>query len=1042
MTLSEIAIRRPVFAWMLMSALIIFGAITFNRLGISFFPDIEAQSINISVTWPGAAPEVMETEIVDRLEQALVSVVGVKEINSSIRQSIANITLELYPGTNADAAILEVQSGVSRVRLPDQADNPIITRNSPSDNPIMWIGVNSDSMSLAELIAYADLNLRDQFQTLPGVGEIILSGFSERNLRVWIDRNKLEQYELTALDVQRALESEHIEVAAGYLENPQQEINLRVMGEGLSPESVGEILITQRGGRPIYNTTIRLRDVARIEDDLNDIRRVSKIGLDKTIYTQKYGAQLKPGEHVVGFRGIGLGIRKLPGANAVAVSDRVKQRVEEIRKRLPPSINMQVNFDQSVFTREAVHETEFTLILAAILTSLVCWIFLGSWTSTLNVIMAIPTSVLGTFIIMYFSGFTLNFFTLLALSLSIGVVVDDAIMVLENIVRHKEMGKSSWRAALDGAREITFPALAATFSIVAIFFPLAFTTGIVGEFLFQFAVTFSAAVLLSYVEAITLTPMRCSQFLQVGRVNFLTRGVDALIHWLSARYVEALRIAIAHRWKVLAGCAALFFISLQILSWVPKEFAPAQDQSIIFVRFQTPVGSSLEFTVGKMEEVEAYLKRREDTLRYFIAVGGFGGGEVNTGIAFVTLVPPSQRKLRQQAIIEEYRRDLNRIEDLFVQPVDLSRGGFTSGARDLPIQFSLQGPSHDTLKKISDQFIEMMKRERIAVDIDTDFKLGQPEWHIIPNRVEAARRGVTMEALGRTLNVAVGGVRAGKFTNDARRYDVRVKVEDKQRQTLEDVLSLKVRNLYGELVAVRDVVTVEKRDSFQVITRRNRERAIQISANNAPGITQAEALARVQNYAKEVLPPGYRLVLSDNAQAFKEAFADLSFTLFLGVVVAYMVLASQFNSFVHPFTILLTLPFSVSGAFGAMFVTGQTFNIYSFIGLILLMGIVKKNGILLVEFTNLSRTRDGLGLEESILRAGAVRLRPIVMTSFTTIVAALPAALAWGPGAESRVPMAVTVIGGVLVSTLFTLFVVPCAYRVLAWSERFKPRTE
>jgi HAE1 family hydrophobic/amphiphilic exporter-1 len=535
--------------------------------------------------------------------------------------------------------------------------------------------------------------------------------------------------------------------------------------------------------------------------------------------------------------------------------------------------------------------------------------------------------------------------------------------------------------------------------------------------------------------------MRCSQFLQVGRVNFLTQGIDRGIHWVTEAYVKALRGALRYPKTVLLCAILIFFASLKILSWVPKEFSPAQDQSIIFVRFQTPVGSSLEFTQKKMEEVERYLKGRSDTLRYFIAVGGFGGGEVNTGIAFVTLVPPSERPLRQQAIIEEYRRDLRKIEQLFAQPVDLSRGGFTGGGRDLPIQFSLQGPNYDVLKDVSEQLMELMRAEGLAVDIDTDFKLGQPEWHIIPDRAAAARRGVTMDALVRTLSVAVGGTRAGKFTNDARRYDVRVKLEQEQRKELEDVISLQVRNLYGELVAVRDVVRVEEKDSLQLITRRNRERSIRISANNAPGVSQNDALAIIQKKAAQLLPSGYRMVLSDNAQAFKEAFSDLGFTLILGVVIAYMVLASQFNSFVHPLTILLTLPFSVSGAFAALHLSGQSFNIYSFIGLILLMGIVKKNGILLVEFTNVTRIRDGMGLEDAILRAGAVRLRPIVMTSFTTIVAALPAALALGPGAESRIPMAVTVIGGVVISTIFTLFVVPCAYRVMAWSERFRPPT-
>ncbi|PAW75791.1 MAG: hypothetical protein B9S32_17175 [Verrucomicrobia bacterium Tous-C9LFEB] len=1015
MTLAEISVKRPVFAWMLMSALIIFGAICFARLGVSLLPDVEVPSVLVQVQWPGAAPEVMETEIVDQMEQALVNVSGIKNLNSTIYQGVAQIALEFYPGRNADAALLEVQSNIGRVRLPLEVDNPLILKVNPSDQEIMWLGVSSTDRSLLDLTVYAERYLRDKFQVLPGVGQLILSGFAERNLRVWVDHDKLSEYDLTILDVQNALRTQHIEQAAGIIENRKQEINVRLMGEGVSPDAVGEILIKQRGSQPIYNSSIRIRDVAKVEDGLNDVRSISKID---------------------GTRGGGIGFRKQRGANSIEVADMVKKTLADLRTTLPKDVTIQINYDESKFTTEAVDETEFTLILSAVLTALVCWLFLGSLSSTFNVVMSIPTSVLGTFIILYFLGFTLNIFTLLALSLAIGVVVDDAIMVLENIVRHMEMGKSREQAAIEGTEEITGPALASTLAVMAVFLPIAFVSGVIGQFLFQFGITISAAVALSLVEALTLTPMRCASFLAIERTNRITRGVDQLMDWLTALYRRALPHCLHHRGWMLGGFVVAFALSLIIAGRVPGEFSPAQDQGTLMIRFETPVGSSLAYTEERLREAEKIIKERSETRTYFLAAGSFFDGNINNGIMFVDMKPKHDRKLSQQQVMEELRPELEKISDLKSFLIDLSKGG-PEGGMGFPLTFSLQGPNLDVLKKEATRLIDWMKTEKLAVDLNTDFKEGQPELRVYIDRVAASARGVTVESIAGTVTAAIGGVREGKFTNDDRRYDVRLRLMANERERVEDLNKLTVRNIYGEIVPIRDVIKTELVSSLQTIARRNRERSITIMGNPAPGVADNTALARIKQHAEQTLPQGYRLMPSQTAETNEKFGRDMGMALGLGILVAYMVLAAQFNSFSQPFLILLAMPFALSGAALGLFVFGQSWNLYSVIGLILLFGIVKKNSILLVEFTDKVRERDGLTPEEALQQACPIRLRPVLMTSFATMAAAVPPALAIGPGAETRVPMALTILCGSMVSMLSTLFIVPCAYSVLETSRRW-----
>lgn len=997
-----------------MLGLILFGAISLRSLGISQLPDVDFPVLSVSVTWEGAAPEVLESEIADRLEQAVISVEGIKDITSNIRQGQVTLSLEFNLDRNVDAALQEVQSAISRVKLPLDVDPPTITKSNPEDQPIIWLGISGDR-SLWDITRYVDLHIKDQFQILPGVGEILLGGYTDRNLRVWVDNTKLKGFELTVVDVKNALEHGNLETAAGRIENSQQELNLRVMGEGLTPAQVGDIVIDTRGGRPIFGgSKIHIRDIARVEDGLADIRRLSRVN---------------------GIGGLGLGIKKQRGANAVEIGQRVKARLAEIQKTLPEDMKIGINFDSTVFVKQSVEETEFTLFLSAIVTGLVCWLFLGSLGPTINILLSIPTSIVGSFTIIYAFGFTLNFFTILGLALAIGIVVDDAIMVLENIYRHKAMGKDRIRASLEGAEEIMFAAIAASVAVIAIFLPVAFMKGVIGKFFFQFGVTITAAVALSLLEAVTLTPMRCSQLLsddhKPGRFE---RFIDRTFHRLANLYQVLLGVTLRWRWLTVLVAIGLFGGSLLLLGRISKEFIPAQDQSMFLMRVQTPVGSSLEYTSERIKEIEKYLLGQPEVDRTYVAIGGFGGGDVNTGMVFVSMKPRAKRSVSQGEFMNATRSSLSQLPQLKVFLQDLSTRGFTA-QRGFPVEFNIRGSDWQALNDLSQKIIDKLKETGLVVDVDTDYRLGQPEIRVWPLRDAAAERGVSIQDITDTVSAAIGGIRVGKFTQDARRYDVRVQLESPERRAAEDIMALEVRNDHGEIVPLAQVAKIETVPTLQTITRRNRERSISVFANVAPGKSQSDALAAAERIGTESLPEGYRVVLGGGAQTFIESFQSLYFVLWLGVLVAYMVLASQFNSYIHPVTVLLALPFSLTGALAALYLTGQTINLYSMIGVILLMGIVKKNSILLVEFINHKRFEEKLPLDESILAACPIRLRPILMTSCATLAAALPPALAIGPGAESRIPMSITIIGGVLVSTVFTLFVVPCAYRIFAWKK-------
>jgi HAE1 family hydrophobic/amphiphilic exporter-1 len=1027
MTLSDLSIRRPVFAWMLMAALILFGGLAFLRMGVSQLPDVDFPVITISLSYVGSAPEVMEMDIVDVVENAIMTIQGVRDVQSASQNGSAMITVEFDLDRDIELAQQDVLSKIQSVQrlLPKNMDPPIVTKVNASDVPIAWMALSSPTIPLRDLNAYVRDYLKDQFTTIEGVGDVQLGGYLEPNLRVWIDNQKLNRYYLTADDIINTIQNQNIELPAGSVETSREQFNIRTLGEVGSVDKFNALHIITRGGQPNY-LPIRLGQVARVEEGLEDVQRIAR-------------ANNHPA--------VGLGVIKQRGSNEVEVARRVRTRLAEVQKNLPPGMELNLNFDNTHFIEQAVSELNLTLVLSAVLTGLVCWLFLGSISSTLNVWLAIPTSIIGTFLIIYFAGFTLNTFTVLALTLVIGVVVDDAIMMQENIVRHQELGQNMMDAAVFGAREITFAAVAASLAIVAIFLPVAFMTGIIGRFFFQFGVTLSVAVMLSLLEAITLTPMRASQFVTLKlRSTAFGKWVERTLVRVKSLYGGLLKIALRFRWTVVIGSLIFFVLSFMSVRLLRTEFVPSQDMSAFLVQLKTPVGSSIYYTDEKFRQAEKFLSSRPEVDRTFLVIGGFTGGQVNTGFVFITMKDKGKRgidpqkghALSQQEFMDLCRSTFSRIPDVQVVIQDFSARGFSS-SRGFPIQFTVQGPDFDKLAQYAQQMMTALNKTGLVSDLDTDYQAGQPEIRINPDRPRATARGVNVASIGNIISAMISGEVVGSYPKGAHRYDIRMKIETPESHTdyAELIKHLWVRNNRGELVPLSDVVAISQIRSLQVINRYNRERAITITANVAKGKSQPVVFDAINQIAKRVLPGGYHLVFSGSSQTFQESFASLFLALILGVFVSYMVLASQFNSFIDPVTVLIALPFSASGAFLGLLVAGQSMNIYSMIGLILLMGIVKKNSILLVDFTN-RRREQGLAVKDALLEACPIRLRPILMTSIAIIAGSLPPALGIGAGAETRVPMAVAVIGGVLVSTMLTLLVVPCVYSLFTRLESKK----
>ena len=1010
MNITDVSIRNPVFAWMLMASTMLFGIVAISRLGVSQYPDVDYPNISVSMSWPGSSPAAVERELLEPLEQAISQVEGVTSMQSKASAGSARITVVFDMSRNVDLALQDVQARVGSATrsLPKDVAPASVSKSNPDDQPILTIGVSGpfSRQVLADVAAY---QVQEKIQTVAGVGQITLTGYLARNIRIWLDASRLSEKGVVANDIINALRTEHVEVPGGSLETGGRTLNVRLLGEAVDLTEFRKIVVKRAAkaapgvSTPTTSAPVYLEDVADVEDGFEDATSIARLD----------GVPLQA-----------LGVLKQRGTNAVSVAKAVHDKVDEIQRSLPEGMKVEVLFDSTVFIEESVHELELELGMAVLLTAVVCWLFLGSLSSTINVVLAIPMSLLGTVAVIYFFGFTLNTFTLLGLSLAVGLVVDDAVMVMENIYRHAEMGKNRVQAAGDGTKEITFAALAATLAVIAIFLPVIFMNGVIGKFFFQFGVTLSVAVLLSYFEAITLAPARCAQILKASREDrsALGRFVDRGFGRLERFYAAVLLRALGHPLKVLTVVFAFVACTLALVRFIPTEFIPTQDQSRLMVRLQTEIGATPDAAAPLIARAEAKLKTHPEIKSMLSTLQG------SSGQITLTLVPPNERRLTAAQFSASIRRELQGIAGLRASIQDPSQQGFGS-SKSSPVDFTVRGSDWDSLVTSAEKIRTDLEASGFVTDLTSDYTLGGQELQIIPDRRRCTDLGVSIADLGTTVSALVGGNTVGKFSTGGRRLDIRMRLLSGQRTRPEDVSNIQIRTATGDLIPISMVVTQQEQPVLQTISRLDRERAIELTANVALGHSQAEAMAKVYELGT-ALPIGTRIVAGGQASQLEETTSGLAFAMLIGIAVAYMVLASQFNSFLHPATVLTILPLALSGAVLGLLAGGKTLNLFSMIGLLLLMGIVKKNSILLVEYANHIREHDGVDAFTAASRAGPLRLRPILMTTIATMMAAVPPVLGLGPGTETRSPMAAAVLGGLTVSTVLSLLVVPCIYVV------------
>ncbi len=1008
MSLSSYSIKRPVFAWILMFALIFFGGLSFFNMGINDNPDVDFPRIKVEYSYEGATPEVIEKDVIEEVESVLVSMEGIRYIGSTADRGNAAIEIEFEISRDIDFALQETQTLLGRVQgnLPEAVDPPVVTKQNAGEEPLMYVNLRSENLSDREMMILWRDFIRDRLTTVEGVAEIRALGYHEPLLRIDLDSKKLARYELTANDIVNSIQREHKELPAGNLEFEDSEKTLRIMGEATQVEDFENMVISRRGGAPNF-VDLRLKDVARVYEGIENLRRISRYN---------------------GIPAMGAAIQKQTGVNAVATADLVKDRIAEINKDLPPGTTLGVNFDRTNFIRESVNELIFTLLLSALLTSLICWIFLGSWSATFNILLAIPTAIIGTFIFINFFGFTLNNFSLLGLALSIGVVVDDAIIMLENIARYMQMGWDRVNASFKGAKEITFAVIATTAALVSIFIPITFLDSIEGRFFFEFAVTIAVAVSLSSLEALTLAPMRCSQFLKLEeRRTWFGKGFERFMNRLTDKYKRSLAWSLKRRWLPIGISILVFSISLYALKLIPKEFEPAQDRGVLFILFLAPDGSSLQYTSEKVREFEKIAKAHPGVDRMFFAVGGFGqGGQSNRGTGVTILKDRDQRTQSQFEVADDLRREIAKLEGVKIFVRDRF-GGVFSGRRGSPLEFTVNGPDPEKQKKYFALLQKEMMTTNMMVGVRSDDTLTLPEVHIVPNRKKAIARGVEVGEIADIVNATFGGRTVAQYTDRSRRFDIWVQLQPEDRQKRQNIENIFVRNNRDELVPLREVVDVIETQGPQQVFRQDRIRGLRVDSELVTGVILGDAIDKVREIADRVLPEDYFIRFTETPDS---KLAETLTIMILGLVIAYMVLAIQFNSFMDPFIVYLAIPFGLSGAFVGLLLGGQSLNVYSVIGILLTLGIVKKNSILLVEFTNQLRDQ-GYDLNEALLEACPTRLRPILMTTTATLAAAIPPALALGPGAETRVPLALTVLGGVTLSTVFTLYLVPSVFSLI-----------
>jgi multidrug efflux pump len=1011
MWLSDTSVKRPVFATVLSMLLVAIGALSFRDLTVREQPDTVAPTVQVQVGYPGANAEVIETRITQVLEAELSGIEGVKNIRSQSRDGQASVTVEFYLDRNLDEAANDVRDRVSRVsrRLPDDADQVSVQKADADTQPIMYLTLASNDMSLMELTDYMERYLLDRFATIPGISQINIFGSGGPSMRVWIDRQALTARNLTVTDIEAALQRENVELPAGRLESRDLDFQVRIARNFQTADNFRNLVIAQGADGHL----IRLGEVANVEIASRETNRIFRTN---------------------GALTTGFGIVKQSTANTVEVLDAVKQEVAEVNNELPEGMELITSGDESLYIRAAIEEIYYTIAITTALVGFVIFVFLGSIRATLIPLVTIPICLIATFSVLAAFGYSINLVTLLALALSIGLVVDDSIVVLENAHRRIEEGEAPLLAAFNGTRQVAFAVIATTVVLVSVFAPVAFLRDSIGRVFAELAVTIAAAVIFSAVLALSLSPMMCSKLLRSStKESKLTHTLDRAFVRLSNGYQAVLRKTLSVPWVSVAACVAIGFGAYVLLQSIPQEYAPVEDRGQFNGQIQAPEGTTYERLLESAMKVEAALQKYFDdgsVQRGIVSVPGWGNN--GSGIVNVTLKPWGERKIDTQDMLNDLNKQWEEIPAVRVNAFLSSgnRGG--GGGGGSPVQIVLGGPNYEELARWRDLIIARASENPGLVRLDSDLRETQPQVLLRVDNDRAASLGVSARSIGSTLQALMSERQVTTYVVDGEEYDVVLQAKPEQRASYSDLSNIFVRaERSGELVPLSNLTSLEDMAGPSQLQRHNRMRAVTISANLTPGYTLGEALEYLENIIRTELPSTAQIDYRGESLEYKEASGALYFTFGIALFVVFLVLAAQFESFVHPLVIMVTVPLAVAGGLLGLWLSGKTLNIYSQIGLIMLVGIAAKNGVLIVEFINQLRDR-GMEFKDAIVEASRIRLRPVIMTAFAAVMGSVPLILAEGPGSASRAALGVVIFSGVTFATLFTLFIVPAVYNLMA----------
>lgn len=1006
MNIPALSIRQHVMTLMLSMVLILFGTISYQRIGVDRLPQIDFPMLSIATVLPGADPEIIDASVTNVVESAVNSVSGIESIQSSSLSGVSVAVLQFELEKDIDVAFNEVQAKLNEIlrKLPDDAETPVLKKVEAGSQPVMWLALQGDN-TLQQLNLYARNVIKKRLETISGVGDVVIAGERKRAIRVDIDLDKLAAQGLAVDEILRAFGTEHIKLPGGFVTGVRQEHQLKLDLEYHQVGALKKLIIGYRGERPVY-----LEEIATITDGQEDFRRFASYN---------------------GKPAVGLGLVKISGSNTVAIIEEARHRLaEEIVPQLPPGMHLDVVVDDSSLILGIVEALKSHLVEGTLLAALVVWLFLKSMRSTAIVATAIPVSLLGAIAGIFFAGYTFNVMTLLGLLLLIGVVVDDAIVVLENIFRHMEATPEGdpKEMAEQGTRQVMFAVIASTLTLVSLFGAVVFMQGIIGRFVGSFAVVVVIGVLVSLFVSLTLTPMLCARYLRVSHQHGVVyRFLEYLFVLLDRGYRSVLRFSLNYRWLIIGLSALVVYSSGWFMGQLGKGFMPDEDEGRFIISIKTPLGSSIDYTRDRLKLVEARLRRYPEVRGLFSTIGTGDRGQVNQGEIYVSMTPREDRERSQKTILEAVREELKEIPGVraFASPVPI-----IGGQRGEPLQFVLKGPELNKVAEIASALTQKLQVIPEIGTLDSDLQLDMPQTVLRLDREKAREAGLDTLAVGNALRVLVGGIDVAKYNDDpgdGERYDIRLKA-DSQLKRPEDLYRVYLRNRQGDMVRLDSVAILENRLGPASIGRYKLQYAATFFAT--PTIAEGDAAEIVLREAKGLLPPGYHIELIGRAKEFSKTAGYVLFAMGTGLILVYMTLASQFNSFIQPLIVMTAQPLAIIGGVFGLWLAGHTLNIYSMIGMTLLIGLVAKNSILLIDLTNHLRA-EGRGVREALSEACPIRMRPVLMTSLTVIFSMLPAAMGVGAGSDTNAPLAVAVIGGMLSSTLLTLVVVPAVYSLV-----------